>query len=214
MTEAPIVENRIAGRLRLGLNHFREISPRPGADLDRHIVEEVARIEQAHRQLLPPGFDLARRLYRAFHVDPTKHRPSSEALWRRLKGRGEFPRVNPYVDLTNLLSLGFQVCFGLYDLEKVEGDITVTVGGPGDRYQGIRKDVLNMEGRIVLRDERGPFGNPSADALRCSVDASSRHILQVLFFHPEDPLAGEVTRQSRERFGRFFAIDGIETTMA
>jgi len=163
-------------------------------------------IARSHQPALPPGFAFSRRLYRSFGIDPTKHRPSSEALWRRLRDRGDFPAVHPLVDLTNLLSLAHQVCYGLYDLERVHGPVAVTLGEAGDRYPGIRKDVLDLCGKIVLRDDRGAFGNPSADSLRACVDEASRDVLQVLFFHPDDPRQPEVLAATRAAFKEFFTM--------
>jgi DNA/RNA-binding domain of Phe-tRNA-synthetase-like protein len=152
-------------------------------------------------------------LYRELHIDPTKHRPSSEALWRRLKNKNDFPAVNPFVNLTNLLSLKFQICFGLYDLEKIKGNVNICVGQKADRFCGIRKDILNLEGKIVLKDSEGAFGNPSSDSLRTSVDVSTTRILQVLFFHPSDPDAIEITRSAFQTFKQFFPVSVSHSRM-
>ena len=170
------------------------------------VVEQTAEIRIAHGAALPPGFDFSRRLYKSFHIDPTKHRPSAEALWRRLRDRGDFPAVNPLVDLTNLLSLKYQVCYGLYDLERLQGPVRATLGDDGDEYQGIRKETLKFAGKIVLRDDLGAFGNPSADSLRASVNPASRDVLQVLFFHPDDPERHRIAAASADACLRFFAV--------
>jgi DNA/RNA-binding domain of Phe-tRNA-synthetase-like protein len=110
------------------------------------------------------------------------------------------------VDLTNLLSLRFQVCFGLYDLAHLQPPLEIALGGEGDRYQGIRKETLSFAGKIVLRDGQGAFGNPSADSLRASVSGSSRDVLQVLFFHPDDEGRREILASVLADFKVFFAM--------
>jgi DNA/RNA-binding domain of Phe-tRNA-synthetase-like protein len=187
MADTTLIQNQLAGRLSAGINLYRGLSLRSEPLLKEYIAEKLAAVRKSHNILLPPGFALSRRLYKDFHVDPTKHRPSSEALWRRLRDRNDFPAVNPAVDLTNLLSLTYQVCYGLYDLARICPPAVIALGEAGDEYHGIRKEILNFEGKIVLRDGQGAFGNPSSDSLRASVDGSSRDIMQVLFFHPEDP---------------------------
>ena len=204
MSEEFPLQNLLAGRLRAGVIVYRGVAPRPGASLRERIAAETTALRAAAAGAPAPGFELARRLYRSFGVDPTKHRPSSEALWRRLRDRGDFPAVNPAVDLTNLLSLRYQVCYGLYDLDRLQPPLAIDLGREGDAYQGIRKDVLNLAGRIVVRDSQGAFGNPSADSLRASVSASSRGILQVLFFHPQDPRQREIVSASASAFAEFF----------
>ena len=206
MTNQLVIVNLLDGRLSAGVNVFRGLSLRPDQFLARYVSDQTAEIGKTHGAALPPGFAFSRRLYKSFRVDPTKHRPSSEALWRRLRDRGDFPAVNPPVDLTNLLSLRFQVCYGLYDLERIHGPVHITLGGAGDQYQGIRKETLNFQGKIVLRDDHGAFGNPSADSLRASVQQASRDILQVLFLHPADPERQAILAESAAAFQRFFTM--------
>ena len=205
------IRNLLAGRLSVGVHVCRGLALRADQDLASYIAAQTAEIRMAHQAALPPGFSFSRRLYKSFRVDPTKHRPSSEALWRRLRDRGDFPAVNPPVDLTNLLSLKFQVCFGLYDLERVRGPVQITLGDAGDQYQGIRKENLNFAGKIVLRDDLGAFGNPSADSLRASVGQGSRDILQVLFFHPDDPERQAILAQSADACRSFFTMAESQT---
>lgn len=122
-----------------------------------------------------------RKLYKSFGQDPTKFRPSSESLWRRIKKGGEFPRVLPAVDAINLLSLINSIPYGLYDLSKIKGNITVRKGKKGEGYQGIRRGWINLEGRLLLEDDEGPFGNPTGDSLRTAVEERTENFLYVIF---------------------------------
>ncbi len=202
----PQVKNFISDRLSVGINLFFEISVKDRAGLRAFIQKETPAILESHTKQLPPGFSFSRKLYQAFSVDPTKNRPSSEALWRRIKKGFEFPLVNPFVDLTNFLSLKYQVSYGLYDLDRIEGDIEIARGGEGDSYLGIRKDIINLEGKILLKDGRGPFGNPSSDSLRTSTTDETVHLMQVIFFHKEDPLKEKILAGTLQRFLDFFKI--------
>ena len=155
----PKIKNSVSHRLSAGINIFFNISVKDKNRWKEFIKAEIKVTRQSHFEQLPPGFSFSRKLYRAFSIDPTKYRPSSEALWRRIKKGLDFPFVNPFVDLTNLLSLKYQVSYGLYDLDKVEGDVEIAQGGGGDSYQGIRKDMINLEGKILLREKKGPDQN-------------------------------------------------------
>ena len=85
-----------------------------------------------------PGTEDARTLYKALGIDPTKTRPSNEALLRRaLKGEPLY-RINTLVDALNLASLREQLPFGLYDLDRVRSSVTLRMGRPGEVYEGIR----------------------------------------------------------------------------
>lgn len=123
----------------------------------------------------------ARALYRRLGIDPSKRRPSSEALLRRiLQGKGLY-RVNTAVDAANLASLSYFLPVGLYDLDRiVAGDNSVTLrsGLPGETYAGIGKGQIHLEDRPALVDDEGPFGNPSSDSFRTRV---TRNLLFVVF---------------------------------
>jgi DNA/RNA-binding domain of Phe-tRNA-synthetase-like protein len=123
----------------------------------------------------------ARTLYRSLGMDPTRHRPSSEALQRRLqKGLG-FPRVNALVDGINYCSVGLMLPFGGYDLDAIEGGVTMRLGRPGESYQGIGKPQVNLEGRLTLADAHGPFGNPSADSFRTRITGDTTNAFVTVF---------------------------------
>ncbi|MCU0276251.1 MAG: phenylalanine--tRNA ligase beta subunit-related protein [Acidobacteria bacterium] len=204
MADALPIQNLLAGRMKAGIIIYRGLSPRPDTPLSERLAAETASLRLSHGAALPPGFAFSRQLYKSFAIDPTKHRPSSEALWRRLRDRNDFPAVNPAVDLTNLLSLKFQVPYGLYDLARLVPPLVIALGEAQDQYQGIRKETLNFSGKIVLRDELGAFGNPSSDSLRASVSAASRDIMQVLFFLPGDPQQQAVLAATLAAFAEFF----------
>ena len=65
-----------------------------------------------------------RTMYKRVGLDPTKTRPSSEALLRRVRKGDELPRINSLVDIINWCSLESQLPFGLYDLSKIVGPVT------------------------------------------------------------------------------------------
>ena len=125
--------------------------------------------------------DAARALYRVFGIDPTRTRPSSEALLRRVR-RGELlPRINTVVDVCNWCSLEVQLPYGLYDAGTLEPPLTLRRGGPGDDYAGIRKEAVHLAGRPALFDGRGPFGNPTSDSARTMTSVRTTSVLAVVF---------------------------------
>jgi DNA/RNA-binding domain of Phe-tRNA-synthetase-like protein len=122
-----------------------------------------------------------RSMYRRFGVDPTKTRPSSEALLRRVRKGDGLPRINALVDIGNWCSVETGLPFGLYDLDKVQGDVELRLGRVGEEYGGIRKDVVHVRERLTLADAGGPFGNPTADSARTMVTTSTRRALVVIY---------------------------------
>jgi DNA/RNA-binding domain of Phe-tRNA-synthetase-like protein len=122
-----------------------------------------------------------RAMYRRAGIDPTKTRPSSEALLRRVRRGDPLPRINSAVDVINWCSLETQLPFGLYDLDQVQGGIVLRLGRPGEEYAGIRKDTVHVAGRLTLVDDLGPFGNPTSDSARTMVTTATTQLLVVIF---------------------------------
>lgn len=147
---------------------------------------------------------LTRGMYRRFGVDPTRTRPSSEALLRRLRKGERLPEISTLVDVVNWCSVESQVPFGLYDRRAIGPEVVVRLGLADESYDGIRKDRVNVAGRLVVADERGAFGNPTSDSARAMVTGTTTDILVVLFFPagtaPAD--ADAVTAMTRERLLR------------
>jgi DNA/RNA-binding domain of Phe-tRNA-synthetase-like protein len=179
------VSPELRGRARLGLLALDGVAVR---EADESLAAEVgaygAELRRRHgdgKSGDVPGAADARTLYKALGLDPTKTRPSSEALLRRvLKGEALY-RINTLVDAMNLCSLRSQLPFGLYDLERIEPPVVLRKGGPGESYEGIRKAAVNVEGRPVLADARGAFGNPTSDSARTMVTRETRAALVTVY---------------------------------
>jgi DNA/RNA-binding domain of Phe-tRNA-synthetase-like protein len=148
---------------------------------------EVARATQVARSGAAAALAPARALYKRFGIDPTRVRPSSEALLRRLKKGEALPRVNSLVDVANALSVQLQVPVGLYDLDKVRGDeLVVRLGAEGESYTGIGKERVNVAGRICVADAEGPCGNPSSDSARTMITTETERAAWIYFLPVSD----------------------------
>ena len=190
------IENTVgADIVALELHELEVTEPR--GDFDA----EVARVEHDVRagRVGDPG--AARALYRRFGVDPTRHRPSSEALLRRVQRGKGLPRINSVVDIANVVSLRLQVPVGLYDLALVEGRLELRLGLDGESYPGIGKETVNVAGRICVADALGPCGNPSADSARTMISTATERAAWI-FFLPVARVDVRWTYELVARYGR------------
>jgi DNA/RNA-binding domain of Phe-tRNA-synthetase-like protein len=150
---------------------------------------EVKRATQAVRTGEVGDSAPARALYRRFGIDPTRVRPSSEALLRRIKKGEALPRINSLVDVANALSVQLQVPVGLYDLGKVRGDeLVVRLGAEGESYNGIGKERVNVAGRICVADAEGPCGNPTSDSARTMITTDTERAAWIYFLPVSDEM--------------------------
>ncbi|MCK4753825.1 MAG: hypothetical protein KAS58_01250 [Calditrichia bacterium] len=185
---SPIIRTKITG-LKIGLLTGSEFEVKKQSDfitgqfLD--LEEDIKDKFSDSRPSTDPVVSAVRRMYRRIGWEPTQYRPSSEAMIRRfLKNKGLY-RINNIVDLGNVASTRFHLPMGLYDCDLISGAISVDVGREGEEYQGISKAVIHAEGKLVLRDEIGIFGNPTADSLRTCINEKTTHILAIFFTPPE-----------------------------
>ena len=188
-----LVHDTLESNVRLGVLELSDIQTPPdsGEAIWQTIESATATIRiqnEGHTVGQVVGVQDARRLYRAIGIDPTKTRPSSEALLRRvIKGKPLY-RIHPLVDLFNLVSLTTLTPVGLYDKRHISGDtVTVRIGTEGEGYDGIRKGWVNLEGRFLVADAVGPFGSPTSDSQRTAIEGSVSDVLAVFFSHSDTP---------------------------
>ncbi len=179
----------------------------PGATFAADVAAVTARTLAA-----PPAETQAvREMYRRVGLDPTKTRPSNEALLRRVRRGDPFPRVNALVDAVNLCSLEWQLPYGVYDRRALREPITIRLGADGEEYAGIRKDTVHVAGRLTAADATGPFGNPTSDSARAMVTPATVDAL-IVVYAPASATGADVRQVLDRTAARIAAtVGGSET---
>jgi DNA/RNA-binding domain of Phe-tRNA-synthetase-like protein len=144
-------------------------------------------------------------MFREWGMDPSKYRPSSEALLRRVvQGKGLYFILN-VVDLANLGSIETGWPYGCYDGAKLRLPIVFRHGAPGESYERVGKEMWHLEGRPTLADAEGPFGSPISDSTRTMIAESAQSVL-IAIYSPasssEEKLSQAMARVS-ERLSQF-----------
>jgi DNA/RNA-binding domain of Phe-tRNA-synthetase-like protein len=149
-----------------------------------------------------------RGMFRDWDMDPSKYRPSSEALLRRVvQGKGLY-HVSNVVDVCNIGSIETGWPFGCYDRARISPPIALRHGLAGESYEGIGKKMWHLEGRPVLADVQGPFGSPISDSTRTMITESSTATLTVIYAPTQAPsVALEAAMQKLcERLAKFAGV--------
>lgn len=131
-----------------------------------------------------PVFLAVRQMFKKTGLDPTKYRPSSEALARRVLKEKSLPFIHPAVALNNIISLSFLLPMGCYDPEQLGPNLTFRLGRPGETFTSLRQKIFHAEGRLIIADN-GPCGSPIVDSIRTALRPESRACLYV-FYTPID----------------------------
>jgi DNA/RNA-binding domain of Phe-tRNA-synthetase-like protein len=154
------------------LTWFRVRATGRGNDQLGSLASEVeANLVDAFRDRAPAEDEVVRavrRLFREAGCDPTRHRPSSEALIRRVLKRQALPRIHPLVDVNNLLSLRLRVPCCVVDPRTVKPPFELRAGRGGEKMDSMR-GPFNLEGKPVLVDGLGPLGTPITDSERVKI---------------------------------------------
>ena len=147
--------------------------------------DEIHRLGEQFRQELTteslkdqPGIAATRRVYKACGKDPSRYRPASEQLIRRMLQGKELYQIDTLVDLVNVASIAYGYSIGGFDADKFVGDtLTLGIGREGEPYEGIGRGPLNIAGLPVYRDAIGGVGTPTSDNERTKMTLSTTHLV-------------------------------------
>lgn len=127
------------------------------------------------------GIAATRKVYRACGKDPSRYRPASEALIRRILQNKSLYQIDTLVDLVNLASIAYGYSIGGFDADKFQGDtLTLGVGKAGEPYEGIGRGAINIEGLPVYRDRTGGVGTPTSDNERTKMELKTTHLVVLI----------------------------------
>jgi len=122
-----------------------------------------------------------RHVYKLCGKDPSRYRPASEALIRRMLQGKELYQRDTLVDLVNLASIAYGYSIGGFDADKFVGDVlTLGIGREGEPYEGIGRGLINIHGLPVYRDAEGGVGTPTSDNERTKMTLSTRHLVVLI----------------------------------
>ena len=175
---------------------------RPGAEerlaTVRREVSELARASlegieiSSHRTVAA-----VRKLFREAGCDPTRYRPSSEALLRRVLKGEDLPAIRPLVDLNNCLSVELAVPCCVAVEGSFTPPLTLRAGRPGESYESLR-GPFNLEGKPLLADAIGPFSTPITDSRRGKVTEGTERAWMVAYLPQGVVIPAVVMEKVRE----------------
>ena len=97
-----------------------------------------------------PEIGAWRRVFSRMGLKPTQYRCASEALLRRFRKENALPQIHPLIDLCNAVSLAFAIPVAVFDLAKVDGDLTVRHAAGNESYLAFSGEIEHPEPREVI----------------------------------------------------------------
>lgn len=184
--------------------------------------DEIHQIEERFRRELTTeslkeltSIAATRAIYKKCGKDPSRYRPASEALIRRVLQGKELYQIDTLVDLINLASMAYGYSIGGFDASKFVGDtLTLGVGREGEPYEGIGRGMLNIAGLPVYRDAVGGVGTPTSDNERTKITISTRHLVVLINgYDGNEKRVMENARFIQDLLRRYTRSDGGTTTI-
>jgi DNA/RNA-binding domain of Phe-tRNA-synthetase-like protein len=145
--------------------------PGPNDDLDElrsSVSAEVRQRLDLERLSAHPPVAALRRLFKEAGCDPSRYRPASEALLRRILKGEKIPAIQPLVDLNNCLSALLAVPCCVMAEGTFEPPFVFRSGREGESYESL-KGPFRLEGKPLLLDARGPCDAPITGSERVKV---------------------------------------------
>lgn len=150
-----------------------------------------------------------RSIFKSTGKDPNRYRHSAESLYRRVKKQNYLQSVNSATDLNNFFSLEYQIPLGIYDTDKLEGNVIITIGNEEEEYIGLNGRPNSLHNLIVSADENGPFGSPFVDSERTAVSESTKNALHIIYLRPTMD-ESEASKMVTSLMNMFTSIHGGE----
>ena len=157
-----------------------------------------------------PGIEATRHIYRLCGKDPSRYRPASEALIRRMLQGKALYQIDTLVDLINLASIAFGYSIGGFDADKFVGTtLTLGIGREGEPYEGIGRGSINIKGLPVYRDNKGGVGTPTSDNERTKIDIHTTHLVVLINgYDGNEQRVADNARFIQELLRKYCASDG------
>ncbi|WP_210471287.1 B3/4 domain-containing protein [Sporosarcina sp. 6E9] len=178
----------IVPTFKLGLNHYTKVTVAESPQMLKgrlQLFQELLFFDLDDKPVTDfLGIKEWREVWKLFGANPSRHRHSTEALMRRIAKQNYLSPFHSAVDLNNFFSLQYQIPVGIYDVDKIKGNVTLTVGTKESGYDGLNGRFNSLEKMLILSDDEGPFGSPYVDSARTAVTEETTNSLHAFFLRP------------------------------
>ncbi|QGQ44393.1 B3/4 domain-containing protein [Metabacillus sediminilitoris] len=173
---------------KIGVVHYQDIVVADSPQMLKgrlRLFQESLYFDYADKKVTEiPAINEWRTLFKTVGTDPSRYRPSNEALYRRVQKQQFLHTVNSAVDMNNFLSLQYQIPLGIYDVKHVIGDVKIKIGMDHDSYVAINEREVSLHHKIHSADQQGPFGSPFVDSKRTAVSTNTTEALHLIYLQP------------------------------
>lgn len=193
--------------VKIGLIHYTtiEVGASPQMIKGRlQLFQEALYLDLQEKQVTDySGIAEWREIFKKTGYNPSRYRPSNEALYRRVQKQQFLQSHHSATDINNFFSMEYAIPIGIYDTSQIIGDtVTISIGQDGDTYQGLNGREINATGLLVAKDQQGVFGSPFVDSVRTAVTEDTKNAIQIVFHQPS--ISHENAQKLTESLAKMF----------
>jgi len=121
---------------------------------EKQAIEKVGNVPVAEH----PNIVSWREAYRKFGAKPKDYPSSIENLIRRILKGEQVRHINKLVDVYNVISLRYLVPVGGEDMDKIKGDVLLTIAGNNERaifLLGEKEARPPYANEVIYKDDNG-----------------------------------------------------------
>lgn len=168
----------------------------PLADIRTRTAREVRASLNLETLASHPPVAALRRLFKQAGTDPSKYRPSSEALLRRLLKGEPIPAIHPLVDVNNCLSALLAAPCCVMAEGSFEPPFLFRAGREDESYESLR-GPFRLAGKPLLLDALGPCDAPITGSERVKVTEDTVRATLVAYL-PEGVVSSQQAQEALE----------------
>ena len=201
----------------IGLVELSEVSSEPIKSIDelrKTIIDSIKNKYELENLKNIPTIRANRDFFWKIGIDPTKKRPSAEALIRRILNGKEIPQINLFVDLYNLMSIKYEISIAGFDWDKINGNILMRFAKNGEQFLGIgmKKPIILQGKEIILTDDSSILAiYPYRDSDHSKLTENTKKIILLTCGvpnYPKDRII-EATKELYSIFKEYLSANGI-----
>jgi lysyl-tRNA synthetase class 2 len=146
--------------LKLGIVVAKNINNKGSDEKIYHLLEEIENLikfdftpeKLAEHPLISPW----KAAYEEFGAKPSSYNCSVESLMKRILKGQSTPKINKAVDISNYLSLKYLVPLGINDLDKIEGNISLSISKGAETFTPLGEKTKEKpeKGEIIYKDAK------------------------------------------------------------
>jgi len=176
-------------------------------EIDIELIKATYSLEEINKH---PAIAATRKVYKLLGKDPNRYRPSAEALCRRIVREIPIYKVSTLVDIINLVSIRSGFSIGGFDMDKIQGDIELSVGTVHNEFEAIGRGALNVEGLPLYRDSIGGIGTPTSDNERTKISDKTTRLLMIINGYSGNTGLLEAANHSIELLQKYAELERYE----